>query len=304
MSTRETVLIPTAQGKIEAWVYTPQSAVGKLPVVVLGCGVGAVKAAGLHPFAQAFCDAGYAAVAFDYLTFGGSEGRPRHVVIVWDEYRDFTNVISWARQQNRFDPSRVVAWGTSFGGMHVTRLLAEDSTIAAGIAQCPCVDAALASRMKPIMNTIRLSFWTVCDFIASLIGASPIYVRAANSPPGQGLALMDAPDVADGWRLLHKSLEGQEADPFSNRIAARSLLSFPISRPALAAHKIIAPYLIVVPTHDSVAPKHAAEDVARKASKGELVEVPGGHFDLYRGGVGFEKNLEAQLEFLKRVIPV
>lgn len=119
------------------------------------------------------------------------------------------------------------------------------------------------------------------------------------------ISLMVGKDVVEGWELLHKYIDDKEGvDPYYNKIAARSLLSFPISRPATAAHRIVAPYLVVVPEYDSVAPKAAAEQVARVAKQGELLEVEGGHFDLYRGGVGYERNLRGQLEFLKRVVPL
>lgn len=266
---RETISITTPVGRIEAYVYIPKQTRQKLPVVILGCGVGAVKAAGLQAFDQAFCDEGYAAIAFDYLTFGGSEGTPRHVVIVWNQYRDFQNVVSWARQDPRFDSSRIVVWGTSFAGMHVTQLLSEDPNIAAGIAQCPCVDAALASRMKPFSSTVRLTFWAICDGIGSSFGANPIYLQAADTRNGRNLSLMAGQDVVEGWELLHKYISDNEGgEPFYNKIAARSLLSFPISRPATAAHLIVAPYLIVVPEHDSVAPKEVAEHVAKVAKHG------------------------------------
>ncbi|KAL1850268.1 hypothetical protein Plec18170_006963 [Paecilomyces lecythidis] len=52
---------------------------------------------------------------------------------------------------------------------------------------------------------------------------------------------------------------------------------------------------------DSVAPKPAAEKVAREALYGELLTVPGGHFDVYENGIGYEDNLRAQLEFLRQV---
>lgn len=302
---RQTIYVPTPHGRLEAWVYLPTTGPGPFPVVVMGCGVGAVKAAGLPPFATAFCQAGYAAVAFDYMTFGGSDGSPRHLVNVAHEYRDFQAMIAWAKTQEKFDPARIVAWGTSFGGMHVTRLLAEDSSIAAGIAQCPCVDAQRAARLRPLFSTIKLSFWAVCDFLLSFVVSKPIYFQAAITPGSSRLALMSAPDVLAGWQLLHQNLKGkEEVDPYSNRIVARSILTFPLHRPALKASAIVAPYLIVVPSFDSVAPKAAAEQVARTAKKGQLHEVPGGHFDLYHGGVGYESNLKAQLAFLKSNVPV
>ncbi|KAL2061376.1 hypothetical protein VTL71DRAFT_7649 [Oculimacula yallundae] len=300
---RQTVYVPTPDGNLEAWVYLP-SGHGPHPVIVMGCGVGAVKAAGLPPFANAFCRAGYAAVAFDYMTFGGSDGRPRHLVNVSDEYRDFKNMIAWAKKQGKFDSTRVVAWGTSFGGMHVTRLLSEDHTITAGIAQCPCVDAFLASRLRPILNTVQLLLLGMWDWIRSFFFQEPIYVQAAATPGYTGPALMNAADVVKGWQLLHQHLGGKTDDPYSNQNVARSILGFPYHRPALKASSIIAPYLIIVPSFDSVAPKAAAEKVAQVAANGELCTVPGGHFDVYNGGVGYNSNLQAQLEFLRRHIPV
>ncbi|KAJ6443621.1 alpha beta fold family hydrolase [Purpureocillium lavendulum] len=279
----QTLHVPTPHGRLEAWIYMPPGH-GVHPVIVMGCGVGAVKAAGLHPFAVEFCAAGYAAVAFDYMTFGGSDGQPRHLVDVSAEYRDFKNMIAWVKKQGKFDSSRIVAWGTSFGGMHVTRLLSEDHTVAA--------------------DSVQLGFWGLCDWITSFVRQSPIYIQAAAVPGQTGLALMNAPDVAEGWQLLHRHLKGKEVDPHSNRIVARSVLWFPFHRPALKASSIIAPYLVVVPTFDSVAPKPAAEKMAETALNGELATVPGGHFDLYHGGVGYDSNLRAQLDFLKRHIPV
>jgi hypothetical protein len=154
--------------------------------------------------------------------------------------------------------------------MHVTRLLSEDHSIAAGIPQCPCVDAFRASRMKHPLTSLQLGFWGICDLLGSLIGLSPVYVRLANTPDEAGVAIMDAPDVAEGWSRLHSDSVGASKPPLANRIAARSILTFPVSRPALSAHRRIAPYLIVVPSHDySVAPVPAAEEGAGCAPRGE-----------------------------------
>ncbi|OJJ68571.1 hypothetical protein ASPBRDRAFT_199001 [Aspergillus brasiliensis CBS 101740] len=299
---RETVLIPSRGINLEAWVYKPETQ-GPHAVVVMCCGIGAVKMDGLPTFAQAFQEAGYSAVTFDYASFGGSEGNPRNVVMVGHEYQDLQAIIHWVRQQPTFDSSRIVAWGTSFGGMHVTRLLAEDDAIAAGIAQCPCVDGLRASKMKPIIRSLQLSFWGICDWLGSLLGRSPIYIRLASTPESTSLALMETPDAVLGWVRLHGASSNGADGSAKNRIAARSTLTFPFHRPALMAHKCLAPYLIVAPSYDSVAPLQAAKVLARRAPRGELRQVPGGHFDLYLGGVGFAENLKVQLSFLSRVIP-
>lgn len=278
---------------------------GPYPVIVMGHGLGTHKEDNIYQFSDAFVEQGYAVVNFDYATWGASLGTPRHQIIVWNEYRDFQAVVAWVRtQENKFDADRIVVWGSSFGGMHTTRILAEDKKIRAGIAQCPCVDARAAAFMKPIGVNLRLGFWAVMDVLGSAVGAGPVFVdNVKYNTKGGGVALMMGEDVASKWSKI--IVQSKHKDPeLENKVAARSILSFPVSRPAARASRITAPYLVVVPEWDTVAPLKAAEMVAKAAQKGEMVRVTGGHFDLYPGGPGYEKNLKAQLEFLARVCPV
>lgn len=63
------------------------------PVVVMAHGMGAQKDIGLWMYAERFCEAGMAVVVFDYRTFGGSEGMPRHWVSPRRHLQDFEAVI-------------------------------------------------------------------------------------------------------------------------------------------------------------------------------------------------------------------
>jgi dienelactone hydrolase len=47
----------------------------------------------------------------------GTDGTPRHMLIVKDQLDDYRTVIKYARQQPEFDPQRVVVWGSSFSGL-------------------------------------------------------------------------------------------------------------------------------------------------------------------------------------------
>jgi len=60
----------------------------------------------------------------------------------------------------------------------------------------------------------------------------------------------------------------------------------------------------VVPQYDTVAPLEAAKQVAEVAKNAELVEVPGGHFDVYDGRIGWDENIKAQIAFLKKHVPL
>src|SRR5258707_3860659 len=153
---RVTVQIPTSSGDaIEAWVYKPEGS-GPHPVVVMAHGIGGIKAGGLAPFAERFRDEGFVAIAFDYRNFGGSGGQPREVLSVPRQRADYSAVIGWAVKQTFIDPRQIIAWGTSFAGMHVLELAVSDNRLAAAIAQAPLTDGLAAAMMSPLNNAVRL----------------------------------------------------------------------------------------------------------------------------------------------------
>jgi uncharacterized protein len=292
-------MIPSRSGlHIEVWLYKPETR-GPWPVLVMGPGIGLVKSGGLPPFCDAFNTEGYAAITIDHLSFGGSQGTPRNVLNVDQELQDYRDVIAWARTQNMFDPEKVVSWGTSFGGMHAAALISEDHRLAASIAQCPVVDGFLASMMLPLSRSVPMMAISIADTVGSWFGMNAIYLTTAGNK-NSGLAILKAHDVEEGWARLMP----EDGSSFLNQLAARSLLSIITHRPGLRTHRSTKPFLVVSTEYDTVAPLSAARKAAKAAPLGEIVVIPGGHFDLYKGGSGFEKNIAAQLEFLRRVVPV
>ncbi len=154
---RITVQIQTASGDaIEAWVYLPEGN-GPHPAVVMAHGIGGIKAGGLAPFAERFREEGFAAIAFDYRNFGGSGGQPREVLSVPRQREDYSTVIGWAAKQPYVDPRQIIAWGTSFAGMHVLELAVSDTRLAAAVAQAPLTDGLAAAMMSEPKNGIRSS---------------------------------------------------------------------------------------------------------------------------------------------------
>ncbi|KAI8654383.1 hypothetical protein LRP88_00266 [Fusarium phalaenopsidis] len=304
MVATEDIRIPSSRHpnfRIALTLYKSQAPAGlsPCPVIIMGHGIGAIKAGGIPTFAAAFAAEGYHAVAFDYLHFGDSDGEPRNLMSVAGELQDFRDVFAWVRQRpEMFDSERIVVWGSSFGGMHVTALLAEDHSIAAGIAQCPCVDGFAAVTKAPLMTSLRLSVAAISDTFAGLLGRQPVYIPLiSDGQPGSPMALMMGEEVIEGWKRI--TPEGVD---FPNMITARSLLSFSTSRPVLNIHASTRPYLVVLPTWDHQAPLEAAEKAVFRAPRGEALRVDGGHFDLYPGGIAFRKNITGQLAFLKRVL--
>ncbi|KAJ0158219.1 putative 31.7 kDa protein in traX-finO intergenic region [Colletotrichum tanaceti] len=287
--------------KISISIYKLDGVKRRMPTVVMAHGIGAIKAAGLSPFAGEFTSEGYAAVTFDYVGFGASGGTPRNVLDVRRQLQDLRDVVGWARapeQAGWVDDSRIVAWGSSFGGMHTTALMAEDRGLAAGIAQCPLVDGRAAAVAMPLGRSLRLAAAAVADVAGSYLPGArePRYVDLVSD--GSTTAVMASKEAAEGWARL--TPRGGEEWP--NIIAGRSLLSIMTSRPLLQVHMSTRPYLIVLPTWDHEASLDAAEECVRRAPRGECLWVQGGHFDLYEGGVAYEKNIAGQKLFLRRVL--
>ncbi|KAJ5113807.1 alpha/beta fold family hydrolase [Penicillium angulare] len=302
MAPSEDLKIPSSRDsrlRIAMSIFPPENCLHPRPVIIMGHGIGAIKAAGLAPFASAFAAKGYYAITFDYLHFGESDGQPRNLLSIPGELQDFRDVISWARQQpDRFDLQRIVVWGSSFGGMHTTALIASDHELAGAIAQCPCVDSYAASNMQPFSKSLRIARMAISDWTRSLFGKEPIYINlTGDGLPGSSIALMEGSDVMEGWDRISPS----EVD-FPNIITARSLLEFPINRPVLNVKNSRKPYLIVLPTYDNQAPLEAAEAAVRNAPFGEGLRVPGGHFDMYADGISFDANISGQLTFLEKIL--
>ena len=108
--------------------------------MVMAHGIGGIKAGGLAPFAERSARRA-CRHPFDYRNFGGSGGNPREVLSVPRQRADYSTVIGWAVEQPYIDPRQIIAWGTSFAGMHVVELAVSDTRLAAAVAQAPLTAA-------------------------------------------------------------------------------------------------------------------------------------------------------------------
>jgi dipeptidyl aminopeptidase/acylaminoacyl peptidase len=292
--TRTTVRIPTGSGdEIEAWLYLPEGD-GPHPAVVMAHGIGAIKAGGLAPFAERFCREGFAAVAFDYRQWGGSTGEPREELSVPRQREDHSTVIGWTAAHPDIDARRIFAWGTSFAGMYIVELAASDSRLAGAIAQSPLVDGLAAAAMAPPLHGFRLFSLAVLDRLGAIFDRPPRYLPGAGAPGDLAVGATD--DALFGEKLMTPK-DGTE---WSNRVAARSLLSFAWRRPVRRAAAIRCPLLLVVAEHDTMAPVAPALRVAEKAPRAELYRSRGGHYDVYEGGEDHDNVLRVEVEFLRR----
>jgi dipeptidyl aminopeptidase/acylaminoacyl peptidase len=142
-------------------LYYPESVKegDKLPAVVTCNGWGGTKSGSSGRVAARLAAVGYAALAFDYRGWGGSDGKLvvrgempepddkgevtvraqeiREVVDPLDEALDILNALDFMQGEPMVDSKRIGLWGTSFGGGLVVWTAAHDDRATCVVAQVP-----------------------------------------------------------------------------------------------------------------------------------------------------------------------
>lgn len=295
---REDVEFVSGEDRCAAWLYLPQKRNGLLPVIVMAHGLGAVKALRLDAYAERFAAAGYACLVFDYRHFGDSTGTPREYIDILRQREDWRNAVAYARSRPELDPTRVVVWGTSFGGGHALLTAADDPRIIAAIVQCPFTDGVASAAVMNPLTSVRLMVKAFGDLASAARGREPVRVPLTAEPGKAGL--MTSPDAVRGAEAL---LEAAGMNDMPDLIPARVALAIPRHRPGRCAKDVRVPILFCVCDPDTVAPARATLRHARRAPRAEIKRYPYGHFDIY-GGAEFEEVVADQLAFLRNHVPV
>lgn len=294
---RSDVRIPSQSGALAAWLYLPSGSDSPpLPIIVMAHGLGGVKEMRLDAYADRFAAAGYSVLVFDYRHFGSSTGLPRQLLDIPTQLQDWRNVLVWVRGDERFDADRIVLWGTSFGGGHVISIAAEDTDLAAVIAQCPFTDGYASTCANGLISTVKVFARAMRDLLAAARGKPPVMVASAGAP--HAAALMTGPDCEVGYLALTGS-----APAFRNHVAARFGLAISRYRPGLLTEKVTAPIFFGICDADTVAPAVATQRHAARAPRAQTRLYRFGHFDIYLGEP-FEQAVTDYLHFLGRHVPV
>lgn len=122
--------------KLAGVLYLPDGLKERTAGIVLCQGYTGTKELFLPLLSQAFCEAGYACLIFDYRGWGESEGEKGHLFPV-EQVEDIRNALTFLSIQDGVDPERLGLYGTSFGGANVITVAAMDGRVKCIVACLP-----------------------------------------------------------------------------------------------------------------------------------------------------------------------
>jgi fermentation-respiration switch protein FrsA (DUF1100 family) len=254
-------------------LYLPdQLAVGeRLPAVVVIGPASSTKGQVPAIYAQRLSELGYAALAFDYTSYGESEGTPRTDEDPFAKIEDIKSAVTFLSLRPEVDAARIAAVGVCAGGGYAPAAAVADRRIKA---------VATVSGLPDLRATIMAAG----DWQAIMGGAQG--AREAYAVTGRATYVPFLPDgELDPWRENGKKFYLTERNQDPNWQNQTLLWSYDkmIQFSALDTVELLAPTPLLVIAGDQAETLGQSEAVYAKAQEPkELVLIEGGtHFDFY-----------------------
>jgi uncharacterized protein len=279
---RTNVVFKTTNGTtLRGWYFVPDNP-GKHATIVMSHGFSAVKEMYLDKYAEAFVQAGFAALVYDNRNFGESDGEPRQEIDPWLQIRDYSDAITFARNLDGTDPDRIGIWGSSYSGGHVLVVAAIDRRVKCVVSQVP-----LISGSQNFRRLVR------SDFLAQLRAGlhADRDARAAGNPPAMLPVVASDPmaasalPTADSYAWFTETA-ATRAPSWRNEVTLRSIeYGFGYEPGAYIGLISPTPLLMLVAVGDHLTVSDLAIAAYERACEPKkLVIMPGGHFDAYVAG--------------------
>jgi pimeloyl-ACP methyl ester carboxylesterase len=302
---RTTLLIPTPAGEqIEAWLYLPIAR--SQTIILMAPGLGATKEGPLERFAWGFAQAGYAVIAFDFRSFGGSEGLPRHNVDPRAAVADFEAILAHVHAGKIAGAAcdRIVLWGTSFSSAAAI-CVAAVRPVSGVILHVPYLGVAGRGpgAVQMAGYVVLLLAEMLGDALARRLGVklNPVYITAYGKPGEATFALSSdcpsrrgAPSAHPFWKGLPRIYRGD----WRNVILVRALQHLDAIDPPKALRAATCPVMVIAATRDDMIRIEDTRRICKEAGRDRPVEIDAGHFDPYVEP-HFSPNLARQIAFLR-----
>jgi len=102
----EMVNFPSKNGKnMRGWLYLPKGSIHD--IVIVGGNVGTIKEQGPHQYGRHLADKRIAALVFDYVNFGESEGKVRNLEDPGQKIDDLRGAVNFVSRRREFTGSRI-----------------------------------------------------------------------------------------------------------------------------------------------------------------------------------------------------
>ena len=220
--------IPSRCQRLSTMIHLPEDTASKKPVILICHGFTGDKI-GMNQMnvklATELESAGYAAVRFDYLGSGDSDGSFAVDTVISGWQTDAANVLHWIGEQAEFSGRPIVLYGHSLGGLIALCHKDSDKRIAARIVFAPVVDAVgnlrttilgpdlwqKSFRGEPIANFYGKAFSLQPQFVQDLAENRYDPLRDAESLTTPILIVHGTADVAvpiEGSHVLFERYQG------------------------------------------------------------------------------------------------
>ena len=297
----ERVSFDSGGSAIAGVLYRPVGDSVAGPCVVMAHGFSGTMDWIVPEFAATFADGGLTVLIFDYRYLGVSGGEPRQLIDTRRQREDLHRAIEFVRSRKDIDTRRIALWGTSLGGSHAIQLAAEDTKIAAVVANAPGLDLFKGikgryvppnmrmSKRKIVMASLRLFAVATLDAARGAVGLSPHYIPVYGR---LGHAVFSDPALKDLFRNVERN-----APSWRNRFTPRFFFTAPRYRDG-TIERITAPLMVTLARDDEVTSTAFVKEKVANAAHHVIREYPVTHFDIYHGAV---RDLVAadQLAFLR-----
>ena len=290
--------------RLRGWLYLPAGANAEVPGIAMAHGFSAVKEMALDRYAEVFCEAGLAVLAYDHRNLGASDGEPRQEINPWAQARDYRRAIGWLGERPEVDAARIGIWGSSYSGGEVIVLGACDERVRAVVANVPFagypgVDYSDTEARRAAIREALLdeSGQGPADRAQNVLGPLPV-VRGDGV---DGPVVLDQPESHEWFLKL-----AERAPSWVNSVTlVNGVGTEPGWDPgACIAHVAPTPLLLVVSSEDRLAETAVTRAAFERAGEPrELVMIEGHHFVPY-DGEGFAQASEAARRFFVKHLHV
>lgn len=287
---RTDIVFASDGATLRGWLYRPDGAAARVPIIVMAHGFSATKEMDLPAFAEAFCKAGFAVLLYDHRNLGASDGEPRGEIDPWAQIRGYRDAITFAQTLPGVDPARIGIWGSSYSGGHVIVVGAIDRRVKCVVSQVPLIDGYANVQRQVRADIIpMLHAQFDADRAERFRGEPPAMIPVVASQEGEPGFFQ-----TDDCRKFFLGF-GDRAPTWRNLVTLRSIEMVTEYNPGSFIGRVSpTPLLMVVGLGDTLAVADLALDAYDRARPPKrLVTLNCGHFDVYSGPL-FEPNVTAQ----------